>query len=168
MFRRVTEGGFEDMRHLISAVVVVLVLALAGCATRATKAFTVDVSPYSMQYTPGQIYDYLRVRGFQRVQFEDWDSGIMVYEKRNGDIDEQRFRLKTYPQILVIVRLEKKRNTFEKASPRVIVWLSEDNRKGLSEFAEEEYARLLDEVTNRVGSDRVREWPNQPAGSGQW
>lgn len=156
------------MRSLATAVVLVLVLVLAGCAARASKAFVVEVSPYSMQYTPGQVHDYLRVRGFQRVQFEDWDSGIMVYEKRTGDIDEQRFRLKTYPQILVIVRLEKKRHTFEKTSPRVIVWLSEDGRKGLSEFAEEEYARLLDEVTERVGSDRVKEWPNQPAGSGQW
>ena len=146
------------MRHLVTAVVVVLVLALAGCATRATKAFVVEVSPYSMQYTPGQIHDYLRVRGFQRVQFEDWDSGIMVYEKRSGDIDEQHFRLKTYPQIEVIVRLEKRRHTFEKSSPRVIVWFKEDGRNTFSQFAEEEYKRLLDEVVERVGSDRVQVW----------
>ena len=146
------------MRHLVTAVVVVLVLALAGCATRATKAFVVEVSPYSMQYTPGQIHDYLRVRGFQRVQFEDWDSGIMVYEKRSGDIDEQHFRLKTYPQIEVIVRLEKRRHTFEKSSPRVIVWFKEDGRNTFSQCAEEEYKRLLDEVVERVGSDRVQVW----------
>lgn len=146
------------MRHLIAAVVVVLVLALAGCATRATKAFTVSVSPYSMQYTPGQIHDYLRTRGYQRVKFQDFDSGITVYEKRSAEADEQHFRLKTYPQIEVIVRLEKIRHTFEKSSPRVIVWFKEDGRDSLSEFALEEYHRMLDEVVARVGADRVEVW----------
>ena len=147
------------MRHLIAAAaVVVLVLVLAGCAARATKAFTVDVSPYSMQYTPGQIHDYLRARGYQRVKFQDFDSGIVVYEKRSAEADEQRFRLKTYPQIEVIVRLEKIRHTFEKSSPRVIVWFKEDGRNTLSEFALEEYNRMLDAVVERVGADRVEVW----------
>ena len=115
-----------------------------------------------MEYTPGQIHEYLRVRGYQRVKFQDYDSGIVVYEKRTSEIDEQRFRLKTRPQILVIVRLEKKRYTFEKASPRIIVWFSEGDRKALSEFAQGEYERMLEEVTEMVGADRVEEWPNQP------
>lgn len=146
------------MRYLTAVVVVGIVVAVAGCAARATKAFTVDVSPYSVEYTPGQIHNYLRGRGFQRVQFEDWDSGIMVYEKRNGDIDEQHFRLKTYPQIEVVVRLEKNRHTFEKSNPRVIVWFKEDDRDTLSQFADEEYERLLDAVIERVGADRVEVW----------
>ena len=146
------------MRGLVIAVSVALVLVVSGCAARATKAFVVEVSPYSMEYTPGQIHDYLRVRGFQRVQFQDPDSGIMMYEKRTGDIDEQHFRLKTYPQIEVIVRLEKRRHTFEKSGPRVIVWFKEDGRNTLSEFAAEEYRRLLDEVIERVGTDRVEVW----------
>lgn len=146
------------MRHLIAAVVVVLVLVLAACATRATKAFTVEVSPYSMQYTPGQIHDYLRARGFQRVKFHDFDSGIVVYEKRSAEADEQHFRLKTYPQIEVIVRLEKIRHTFGESSPRVIVWFKEDGRNTLSEFALEEYHRMIDAVVERVGADRVDVW----------
>jgi hypothetical protein len=146
------------MRHLTAAVVVVLVLALAGCATRATKAFTVEVSPYSLQYTPGQIHDYLRARGFQRVKFEDFDSGIIVYEKRSAEADEQHFRLKTYPQIEVIVRLEKIRHTFEKSNPRVIVWFKEDGRDSLSPFALEEYNRMLEAIVERVGAERVEVW----------
>jgi len=148
------------MRKWIAGTVVILVLTLAlgACATRATKAFTVSVSPYSMEYTPGQIHDYLRARGFQRVKFEDWDSGIVVYEKRNAEIDEQHFRLKTYPQIEVVVRLEKVRHTFEKSGPRVIVWFNEDGRKNLSTVGQEEYDRLLQEVTNLVGPERVELW----------
>ena len=148
--------------------IVALVLGLVACSSLATRAFTVDVSPYSIQYTPGQIYDYLRVRGFQRVQFQDYDSGIMVREKRSAEAEEQRFRLKTYPQIGVIVRLEKIRHTFRPSNPRIIVWFSEDGRNELSPFAQEEYDRLLAEVTERVGADRVQTWPNQPRGSGQW
>ena len=146
------------MRKVIAGIIVVLMLALAACATRATKAFTVEVSPYSMQYTPGQIHDYLRARGFKRVKFRDNDSGIIVYEKRSGDADEQHFRLKTYPQIEVIVRLEKVRRTFKKTEPRVIVWFNEDGRNSLSAFARGEYDRLLEEVVERVGSDRVEVW----------
>lgn len=146
------------MRTVIAGIVVVLIVALAACATRATKAFTVSVSPYSMQYTPGQIHDYLRVRGFRRVKFQDYDSGLIVYEKRSAEIDEQRFRLVTHPQIEVTVRLEKKRHTFGDSSPRVIVWFREDDRNAFSPFAKEEFERLLDEVTERVGSDRVNVW----------
>ena len=47
------------MRKVIAGIIVVLMLVLAACAARATKTFTVAVSPYSMQYTPGQIQDYL-------------------------------------------------------------------------------------------------------------
>ena len=146
------------MRSVIAVIIVVLMLVLAACATRAQKAFTVSVSPYSLEYTPGQIHDYLRNRNFQRVQFEDYDSGIVVFEKRTGDIDEQHFRLKTYPQLEVIVRLEKIGRTFGKSGPRVIVWFREDDRNTLSEFAEEEYKRLLDELIEQVGSDRVEVW----------
>ena len=146
------------MRSVIAGIIVVLMLVLAACATRATKAFTVSVSSYSMEYTPGQIHDYLRERGFQRVKFEDWDSGIVVYEKRSAEADEQHFRLKTYPQIEVVVRLEKIRNTFVKSEPRVIVWFREDGRNSFSDYAEGEYKRLFDEVIERVGSDRVEVW----------
>ena len=146
------------MRSVIAGIIVVLMLVLAACATRATKAFTVSVSSYSLEYTPGQIHDYLRERGFQRVKFEDWDSGIVVYEKRNAEMDEQHFRLKTYPQIEVVVRLEKIRNTFVKSEPRVIVWFREDGRDSFSDFAEAEYKRMLDEIVVRVGADRVAEW----------
>jgi len=146
------------MRSVIAGIIVVLMLVLAACATRATKAFTVSVSSYSMEYTPGQIHDYLRERGFQRVKFEDWDSGIVVYEKRSAEMDEQHFRLKTYPQIEVVVRLEKIRNTFTKSEPRVIVWFREDGRDSFSDFAEEEYKRMLDEIVERVGSQHVEVW----------
>ena len=142
----------------VLALVLVNTLALGGCATRATKAFTVSVSPYSMEYTPGQIHDYLRARGFQRVQFEDWDSGIEVYEKRNAAMDEQHFRLKSHPQIEVIVRLEKVRHTFEKSGPRVIVWFREDGRNSLSTVGQDEYDRLLQEITQLVGPDRIEIW----------
>lgn len=146
------------MRNVIAGIVVVLILALAACATRATKAFSVTVSPYSMEYTPGQIHDYLRVRGFRRVQFQDYDSGLVVYEKRNSEIDEQHFRLKTYPRIEVVVRLEKIRRGFGDTRPRVIVWFNEDDRGSFSTFAQEEYDRLIDEVIERVGADRVKIW----------
>jgi hypothetical protein len=156
------------MRSATAGILVVLILALSACSSTATKAFTVDVSPYSIEQTPGQIHNYLRARGFQRVKFQDYESGLIVYEKRNSEIDEQRFRLKTRPQIKVIVRLEKRRRTFEKSGPRVIVWFGEDGRRDFSEFALEEYNRLLDEVSQTVGADRVKVWPNQPPGSGQW
>ena len=146
------------MRIVIAGIIVALVLVLAACATRATKTFSVEVSPYSMQYTPGQIYDYLRDRGFKRVKFRDSDSGIIVYQKHTAEADEQRFRLKTYPQIEVIVRLEKIRRTFKKSGPRVIVWFNEDGRNSLSDFARGEYDRLLEEVVERVGADRVEVW----------
>ncbi len=156
------------MRYVTAGIVVVLMLALTACSQMETKAFAVDVSPYSMEYTPRQIHDYLRVRGFQRVKFQDYESGLVIYEKRNSEIDEQRFVLKSRPQIRVIVRLEKNRHTFEKSNPRVIVWFSEKGTNKLSSFAEGEYNRLLAEVTERVGDDRVKVWPNQPRGSGEW
>lgn len=146
------------MRRLFACMVVMLMLVLAACATRATKAFTVAVSPYSMEYTPSQISDYLRAHGYRRVKFEDYDSGIMVYDKRNAESDEQHFRLVSYPQIEVIVKLEKIRYTFEESGPRVIVWFKEDGRDSLSEFATEEYQRLLDSVVQNVGAERVEVW----------
>ena len=146
------------MRKVIAGIIVVLMLVLAACATRATRTFTVEVSPYSIQYTPGQIHDYLRARGFKRVRFHDYESGNIVYEKRSAETEEQRFRLKTYPQIEVIVRLEKIRKTFGKAGPRVIVWFNEDGRNSLSQFAQKEYDRLLEELVERVGADRVKVW----------
>lgn len=146
------------MRKVITGIVVVLMLVLAACATRATKTFSVTVSPYSMQYTPGQINDYLRVRGYQRVKFKDDDSGIIVYQKYSAESDEQHFRLKTHPQIEVVVRLEKIRYTLGKSEPRVIVWFNEDGRDNLSEFARAEYDRLLESVIERVGANRVDVW----------
>lgn len=146
------------MRTANLAFVALLVLVLAGCATRATKSFTVAVSPYSMEYTPGQIHDYLRARNFRRVQFQDFDSGNYVYEKRSAEADEQHFRWKTYPQVEVIVRLEKIRHTFDKSGPRVIVWFKEDGRDTMSTYASEEFDRLLAEVIERVGKDRVDVW----------
>jgi len=146
------------MRKVIAGIIVVLMLVLAACATRATKAFTVSVSPYSIQYTPGQIQDYLRARGFKRVKFHDDDSGIVVYQKYSAEADEQHFRLKTYPQIEVVVRLEKIRHTFKKSDPRVIVWFHEDGRSSLSTFAAQEYKRLLEDIVERVGADRVNVW----------
>ena len=146
------------MRILMAGIVMMLMLALSACATRATKAFTVSVSPYSMEYTPSQITDYLRSHGYQRVKFEDYDSGIMVYDKRSAESDEQHFRLVSYPQIEVIVKLEKIRYTFGESGPRVIVWFKEDGRDSLSELAMEEYQHLLDNVVERVGSDRVEVW----------
>jgi hypothetical protein len=146
------------MRKVIACIIVVLMLALAACATRATKTFTVAVSPYSIQYTPGQIYDYLSARGFKRVQFRDFDSGVIVYQKYSAEANEQHFRLKTHPQIEVVVRLEKIRHTFEKSDPRVIVWFHEDGRNTFSTFAAAEYDRMLEDIIERVGSDRVKVW----------
>ncbi len=146
------------MRIVIAGIIVGLMLVLSACATRATKTFTVEVSPYSMQYTPGQIHEYLRARGFKRVKFRDSESGAIVYERRSAEADEQHFRLKTYPQIEVVVRLEKIRHTFKKSQPRVIVWFNEDGRNSLSDFARGEYNRLLEEVVERVGADRVEVW----------
>ncbi len=146
------------MRYVIAVVIVVLTLALAACAARATKTFVVQVSPYSMEYTPGQIHDYLRVRGFQRVKFQDSDSGLVLYEKRSAEADEQHFRLKSNPQIEVVVRLEKIRHTFGKSEPRVIIWFNEDGRSSLSTAAAQEYDRLFEEVVERVGTERVKVW----------
>ena len=146
------------MRHVIAVIIVVLMLALAACATRATKTFVVQVSPYSIEYTPGQIHDYLRVRGFQRVKFRDNDSGLVLYEKRSAEADEQHFRLKSNPRIEVVVRLEKIRHTFGKSEPRVIVWFNEDGRNSLSTAAAQEYDRLFEEVVARVGAERVKVW----------
>ncbi|MDX2315496.1 MAG: hypothetical protein QNL90_15615 [Gammaproteobacteria bacterium] len=146
------------MRKVLAVVVVVLMLFLVACAARATKVFVVEVSPYSMEYTPGQIHDYLRNRGFQRVKFRDADSGIIVYERRTADVDEQHFRLKSYPQIEVVVRLEKIRHTFVKSEPRVIVYFNEDGRSSMSNAAAQEYDRLFEEVVARVGVDRVEVW----------
>ena len=146
------------MRKVLAVVVVVLMLFLIACAARATKVFVVEVSPYSMEYTPGQIHDYLRNRGFQRVKFRDTDSGIIVYEKRSAEADEQHFRLKSYPQIEVVVRLEKIRHTFGKSEPRVIVYFNEDGRSSMSDAAAQEYDRLFEEVVARVGVDRVEVW----------
>jgi hypothetical protein len=146
------------MRKVLAVVVVVLMLFLVACAARATKVFVVEVSPYSMEYTPGQIHDYLRNRGFQRVKFRDTDSGIIVYEKRSAEADEQHFRLKSYPQIEVVVRLEKIRHTFGKSEPRVIVYFNEDGRSSMSDAAAQEYDRLFEEVVARVGVDRVEVW----------
>ena len=153
-----SEGGFGDMRILTAGIVILLVLALAACAGRATKAFTVSVSPYSMEYTPSQITDYLRSHGYQRVKFEDFDSGIMVYDKRSAESDEQHFRLVSYPQIEVVIKLEKIRYTFGESGPRVIVWFKEHDSDTLSEFATEEYQRLRDNVVQLVGADRVEVW----------
>ncbi len=152
------EKGSGDMRKVIAGIIVVLMLVLAACATRATKTFTVAVSPYSMQYTPGQIYDYLSARGFKRVKFRDFDSGIVVYQKYSAEVDEQHFRLKTHPQIEVVVRLEKIRRTFKKSGPLVIVWFHEDGRNDFSTFAAAEYDRMLADVVERVGADRVKVW----------
>ncbi len=152
------EGGSGDMRKVIAGIIVVLMLVLAACAARATKTFTVTVSPYSMQFTPGQIQDYLRARGFKRVKFRDDDSGSVVYQKYSAEADEQHFRLKTYPQIEVVVRLEKIRHTFKKSGPRVIVWFHEDGRNTLSTFAAAEYERMLEDIIERVGVDRVEVW----------
>ena len=146
------------MRNALTFFVVVLMLFLVACAARATKVFVVEVSPYSMEYTPGQIHDYLRNRGFQRVKFRDTDSGIIVYEKRSAEADEQHFRLKSYPQIEVVVRLEKIRHTFGKSEPRVIVYFNEDGRSSMSDAAAQEYDRLFEEVVARVGVDRVEVW----------
>jgi len=146
------------MRNVTAGIVVVLILILAACATRATKTFSVTVSRISMEYTPGQIHDYLRARGYQRVRFEDFDSGIVVYEKRSAESDEQHFRLKSYPQIEVIVKLEKIRYTFGKSEPRVIIWFIEEGRNSLSKTGNEEYEKLLEGIVERVGKDRVDVW----------
>ena len=146
------------MRNVIAVVMVVLTLMLAACAPLSTKVFVVQVSPYSIEYTPGQIHDYLRARGFQRVKFRDIDSGIIVYEKRSAETDEQHFRLKSNPQIEVVVRLEKIRYTFGKSDPRVIVYFNEHGRNTMSTAAAQEYDRLFEEVVERVGTERVKVW----------
>ena len=148
----------RPMRSEIAVVIVVLSLVLVACAARATKVFVVEVSPYSMEYTPGQIHDYLRARGFQRVKFRDSESGIIVYERRSAEADEQHFRLKSYPEIEVVVRLEKIRHTFGKSEPRVIVYFNEDGRNTMSEAATQEYDRLFEDVVERVGVKRVQVW----------
>ena len=146
------------MRNVIAVFTVVLTLMLAACAPLSTKVFVVQVSPYSMEYTPGQIHDYLRARGFQRVKFRDVDSGIIVYEKRSAETDEQHFRLKSNPEIEVVVRLEKIRHTFGKSEPRVIVYFNEHGRNTMSTAAAQEYDRLFEEVVERVGTERVKVW----------
>ena len=148
----------RPIRSVITVIIVVLSLVLVACAPRATKIFVVEVSPYSIEYTPRQIHDYLRVRGFQRVKFRDAESGIIVYERRSAEADEQHFRLKTYPQIEVVVRLEKIRHTFGKSDPRVIVYFNEDGRNSMSVTAAQEYDRLFEEVVARVGVERVQVW----------
>jgi hypothetical protein len=146
------------MRKVIAGIMVMLMLVLAACATRATKTFSVAVSPYSIEYTPSQIHEYLRNHGYKRAKFEDIDSGIVMYEKRSAERDEQHFRLKTHPQIEVVVILEKIRFTFGKSGPRVIVWFNEDGRDTFSELGQREYELLLENVVERVGKNRVEVW----------
>lgn len=145
------------MQKLFTGIILAPLLVIAACATRASKVFTVDVDPISMQYTPGQIREFLRERGFSRVKFRVYTSGIIVYERRTLEVDEQRFRLESAEEIEVIVLLEKIRRTFGDSGPRLVVRFNEDGRSSLSELAQTEYEVLLKQVVERVGPDRVKE-----------
>ncbi len=131
-------------------------LVLATSALSATRTLSVRVSPVGMEYTPKQVRRFLQDRGFERVKFKDFDSGINVYEKRSSAGSEQRFRFTAYPRIWVVVRFEKKSNTFGKSTPRLLVLFNEDGRGTLSKIALQEYERLLKDVIARVGADRVK------------
>jgi hypothetical protein len=136
---------------------VMLMLAPSACATSASRTFKVYVDQHRIAYTPGQIRDFLRDRGFRRVRFKDKTNDRMVYEKRAVGSSEQHFRLETAQQIEVIVRLESIKYTFGDSKPRVIVKFMEDGATSLSATAREEYDRLLARVIERVGADRVKE-----------
>ena len=152
------DGDLQDMRKFIAVVIVVFTLVLVACASRATRTFSVEVSTYSMEYTPTQVQNYLRDHGFQRVKFRDFNMDYSVYEKRNAAGNEQHFRFKAYPRIGVIVRFEKIRSTFGKSGPRLVVVFNEDDRNSMSEVAQRESDRLLESVVARVGADRVKVW----------
>ncbi len=144
------------MRNVIAATIMMFTLVLATSALSATRTLSVQVSPIGMEYTPRQVHSFLRDRGFERVKFQDYDSGISVYEKRSSGGSEQRFRFTAYPQIRVVVRFEKKSNFFGKPTPRLLVMFIEDGRGSLSKIAVQEYERLLKDVIARVGADRVK------------
>ena len=42
-----------NMQAVTTGIIAMLVLILSACVTNASKSFTVDVSPISIQYTPG-------------------------------------------------------------------------------------------------------------------
>ena len=136
-----------------------LMLMLNACATNASRTFTVDVSPISMQYTPRLIHDFFDERGYQRVAFERSDDSrtSFVLEVRTATIDEQRFRLKSAPQIEVIARLEKFKRMFDKSNARVVVQFIENGRSSLSEMGKQHYERLLAQVAERLGAGAVRQ-----------
>jgi hypothetical protein len=147
------------MRNLIAVAMVVLTLLLVACATRATKTFVVEVSRIGIEYTPGQVREYLENRGFQRVRFKNFSTDdLTVYERRDSDSSEQHFRWKAHPQIGVVVRLEKNRRTFGNPEPRLIVYFNEDGRGSLSELAAQEYDQLFRDIVERVGAEKVKVW----------
>ncbi len=145
------------MNKVFVGTMVMLTLVLSACATSASRTFKVEVDQHSMQYTPAQIRDFLRDRGFKRVRFKDHTNNRMVSEKRTAGSSEQHFRLETAQQIEVIVRLESVKYTFGDSKPRVTVKFIEDGATSLSATAREEYDRLLARVIERVGADRVKE-----------
>lgn len=151
------EGVRLDMNKAFVGIMVMLMLVLSACATSASRTFKVEVDQHSIQYTPGQIRDFLRDRGFRRVRFKDKTNDRMVYEKRTAGSSEQHFRLETAQQMEVIVRLDSTKYTFGDSKPRVIVKFIEDGATSLSATAREEYEHLLARVVERVGADRVKE-----------
>ena len=42
-----------NMQAVTTGIIAMLVLILSACVTSASKSFTVDISPISIQYTPG-------------------------------------------------------------------------------------------------------------------
>ncbi len=148
------------MKTVQSVVLVAALAALGACATQASRGFSVQVDRHSMQYTPGQIHQFLRERGYERVRFRTDFGGSgasdnLVSARRTAEVEEQRFRLSSAREIQVAVRLEKIRRTFGNSEPRVLVRFSEDGRGSLSPRAQREYDALLAQVIERVGEDRV-------------
>jgi hypothetical protein len=151
------EGGRVDMRKLLAGTTAILMLVLSACATHASRTFTVEADQHSMQYTSGQIREFLIERGFRRVRFKAFDNQVVVYEKRTAETNEQRFRFEAAPQIEVVIRVEKIRHTFVESKPRIVVIFKENNSSSLSEIAREEYDRLLGQVVEQAGANRVKE-----------
>jgi len=145
------------MQKLFTGATVALMLILGACATDASRTFDFEVSPLSLEYTPGQLNDFLTERGFERVRFSLGVNRPFVLEVRGAETDEQRFRLKSAPQIELIVRLEKVRRTFGSSYPRVVVKFIENGRSSFSEMGHRHYQALLAQVVERVGADRVNQ-----------
>jgi hypothetical protein len=154
---RLNLEAHTDMQTISRLILAGLMLILSACATNASKSFTVDVSPIAIQYTPGQIHDFLTERGFEPVYFLPVGGLSAVLVHRDSELNEQHYKIKSAPQMEVIVRLETYKEWLSKSGPRVVVQFVENGRASLSQISLQHYKQLLAQVIKLVGPKAVRQ-----------